>query len=287
MARVRAGWLIAGVAAAWLGARACGDCTGPRPDALRIATFNIEDFPKDDRQVAGAFTEIAATRASIVAVQEIGDAGLLRAAAHARLGRAWQFVHEDASPGAAWQRHDLGVLFDGARWTLRSTRVHDETRLGGRHKPVFEVRLAPAGGGPIVRVLVVHLKSGSEGREVRARQYAALARVARDATASGERVIVLGDFNATEPADRGDLARLAAATGLTWASAPLACSAFWARDDGCPRSRLDHVLTWAPPARIEALGACATEGCEWQASCPVYARQVSDHCPVVVTFSPR
>jgi endonuclease/exonuclease/phosphatase family metal-dependent hydrolase len=96
-------------------------------------------------------------------------------------------------------------------------------------------------------------------------------------------VVVLGDFNATTGGDRADLAALARAAGLVWATEPLACSAFWDRDDGCPSSRLDHVLTWAAPASVAAAGACATDGCAWHDRCPLYADEVSDHCPVVVS----
>jgi hypothetical protein len=96
---------------------------------------------------------------------------------------------------------------------------------------------------------------------------------------------VLGDFNATDDdGDRADIARIAASGGLVWATEQLACSAFWSRSDGCPRSRLDHVLTWGTPATVEAGGACATAGCDWEQSCPIYREQVSDHCPVIVTF---
>jgi endonuclease/exonuclease/phosphatase family metal-dependent hydrolase len=269
---VRRWWLA--IAVVVLASRArCG-----HREALRIATFNIEDFPKHDRQVAGALDEMAATGASVIGVQEISSARILLAAARARLGERWQFVDDGTT------RWSLGVLYDGARWTLRSRQLHDDTRIDGRQKSVLDVRLAPAGGGEILRVLVVHLKSGTAGRPIRARQFEGLVRVAAQARASGERVIVLGDFNATEDADRADLARLAAAAGLVWASEPLACTAFWARDDGCPRSRLDHVLAWEPPAHIAAAGACAIDGCDWQAACPLYADEVSDHCPVVATF---
>jgi endonuclease/exonuclease/phosphatase family metal-dependent hydrolase len=133
-------------------------------------------------------------------------------------------------------------------------------------------------------VLVVHLKAGGDGHDIRARQYVALAKIVSEVKRSGERVVLLGDFNATGDDDRDDLALLARDTGMTWATRELACSAFWSRDDGCPTSRLDHVLTWAPPSKVEAAGACATDGCEWQHRCPLYAEQVSDHCPVVVTF---
>jgi endonuclease/exonuclease/phosphatase family metal-dependent hydrolase len=174
------------------------------------------------------------------------------------------------------------VLFNSRRWELVSTAVHHDTRLErGRHKPVLEVRLR--GSSTLVAMLVVHLKSGSDGREIRERQLHALAAVIARVGKRGDRVVVLGDFNATERADRDDLADLARETGLVWASEPLACSAFWSRTDGCPRSRLDHVLTWMRPRSIVATGACATDGCDWQRSCPLYVRDVSDHCPVVVT----
>ena len=253
-------------------------CRGRDQPPVVVATFNIEDFPKDDRQVTAAFDEIAALGASIVAVEEITDPERFAGAAHSRLGADWQFVSapDDKS-------HRLGVLFDHRRWTLRSRRIHDGTRLGG-HLPVFEVRLAPVDGGSVVRVYVVHLKSGAEGRGVRVRQLAALDGIVRAAGGTGERVVVLGDFNATEPGDRTDLARLAKATGLAWATEPLACTAFWDRFDGCPTSRLDHVLIWSAPSRVVVAGACASEGCAWHDRCPLYADEVSDHCPVVVTI---
>jgi len=259
-------------------------CRGGRREPLRFATFNIEDFPKDRRQIDGAFAEIKALEAGFVAVQEIGDPELFLREARRRLGGRWDFAHHDTRPiGETRRGHHIGVLYDSMRWQLIGTRVHEATRLErGRHKPVLEVRLQS--GDVIVRVLVLHLKSGSDGRDVRARQLTALATIVREVQRSGERVIVMGDFNTTELGDREDLERLAKDTGLVWASESLACSAFWARSDGCPRSRLDHVLMWAKPAQIRATGACATEGCDWQASCPVYTQHISDHCPVVVTY---
>lgn len=260
-------------------------CVCRRDDrvAVGFATFNIEDFPKDRRQIEGAFKEIDALGVGFIAVQEIGEPELFLREAQRRLGVRWDFAHVDTRPiGDTRRGHHIGVLYDTMQWTLIGTRIHEATRLDGRHKPVLEVRLRS--GDMIVRVLVVHLKYGTEGREIRARQLAALAAIVREVQRAGDRIVVLGDFNATELADRDDIARLAQQTGLVWASEPLACSAFWARDDGCPRSRLDHVLTWAAPTTIRAAGACASDGCEWQASCPIYARYVSDHCPVVVTF---
>lgn len=266
------------VTAAVLRAGSCG-CDREAPP-VRIATFNIEDFPKNSRQIDGAFDEIAGLGAEIVALQEIVDPGLLQAEAANRLGGAWQFVAISTAPYATTHpTHHLGVLFDRRRWTLVDFRSHDETRLGATHKPTLEVRLRPAGGGDVLRLLVVHLKAGGENADIRAQQHRALAQIIghRD-----ERTIVLGDFNATGEPDRAGIAALARRTSLVWASEALACSAFWSRDDGCFRSRLDHVLLWQTPASVTAAGGCATHGCDWEASCPSYAHEVSDHCPVVI-----
>lgn len=276
--------MIAAIAIVWSILRiGCGR-DDPDPAPLRIATFNIEDFPRHDRQVTGAFREIAALDARLVAVQEILDPATFARAARTHLGATWRFVHLDTAPDrapGAHPSHHLGLAYDERAWTLVSVTGRDETRLGARHKPTLEVRLRPRAGGEILRVLVVHLKAGGEHAAIRARQLAALATIL---STGAERAIVLGDFNATSDADREGIAALATRTGLAWATEPLGCSAFWDRDDGCFRSRLDHALTWRRPVAVHAAGACATHGCDREDTCPLYAEQVSDHCPVIVTL---
>ncbi|MDB4961218.1 MAG: Endonuclease/Exonuclease/phosphatase family protein [Myxococcales bacterium] len=261
-------------------------CRDPEPVRWRVATFNIEEFPKDQRQIDGAFDEIERLGAGLVAVQEIMRPDVFAAAARARLGADWHFVHEGGvrpgAPDAGRLTHELGLLFDRRLYTLRRVQLHDGTRLGANHKPVLDVELRK--GDETFRVLVIHFKSGGDHHPTRARQYAALTPVLAEVQRTGARVILMGDFNATGEADRVDLARLTGATGTTWATEDLACSAFWDRNDGCPRSRLDHVITTERPSEVRATGACATEGCDWGASCPLYAEYVSDHCPVVLTF---
>lgn len=271
-------WLVViacGIVAGWAW---CGHTARAR---VRIATFNIEHFPKDARQVEGAFDEIVAAGASVVAAQEITDPELFLAAARRRLAASWDFVHDHRRIA---NHHHVGVLFDRQIWRFVSAAVHEGTFLGPLDLPVLEVRLAPVDGGVITRILVVHLRPLTAGRPTRARQHEVIAGLARAARDSGERVVVLGDFNATEDSDRDDLAALARAAELRWATRALACTAFWRRDDGCPRSRLDHVLTSEPPTRVVATGGCASHGCEHEDRCPRFAEQISDHCPVVVDF---
>ncbi len=268
------------VAAAVLGVRRCG--CDPALAQWRAATFNIERFPKDQRQIDGAFAEMATLGAGIIAVQEITDTELFAATARDRLGADWQFVSEHAPDGTF--DHQIGVLFDRRAYTLVRKRVHDGTRLGGRHKPTLEVELRDRATDEVLHVLVVHFKSGGEHHPIRHQQFRALRAIVTDVSRAGAPVILLGDFNATGDGDRADLAGLAAATRTTWATEDLACSAFWDRLDTCPTSRLDHVLSSQAPVSVRATGACATVGCDTQDRCPLYEEHVSDHCPVVVTF---
>lgn len=261
-----------GIAVAWW-----APCRDRDRAPIRIATFNIENFPKHAAQAVAAFDELARLDASVVGLQEIVDPALFDREARRRLGPAWRTELVRTSDRAP--SHHLGVLFDSRAWTHVATTIHDDTRLDGGHKPAIEVALRDR-RGEVLRVLVVHLKAGADGRAIRARQYEALARIVERVQG---RKIVLGDFNATDDrADRGDLAKLAGATRLAWATEGLACSAFWDRDDGCFRSRLDHVLAWRAASAVELGGACATHGCDREDSCPRYVERVSDHCPVVV-----
>jgi hypothetical protein len=127
LAHVR--WALAIVCLALALLSRCGGCAcTPAPERWRIATFNIEDFPKHDQQITGAFDELARLDAPIVAVQEIVEPELFRATARALLGDHWTFVAVDTRRGAH-PTHHLGVLFDDRVFTHVRTRVHDGTRL--------------------------------------------------------------------------------------------------------------------------------------------------------------
>jgi endonuclease/exonuclease/phosphatase family metal-dependent hydrolase len=277
----RTAWLLVAIAiAGWAIAMQCRD---EPPATQTFATFNIKNFPQDARQIDGAFAQIASLGASFVAVQEISEPELFAREAYRRLGPTWEFVHLDTSPFVAGKSHHIGVVYDRRAWTFVSSREHDETRIGDRHKPTLEVRLRPVHGGPIVRVLVVHLKSGGNNDDIRDRQMQGLATILAKGEPD-EPTILLGDFNATSLRDRANLSALASRAHLEWATKDLACSAFWSREYECPRSRLDHVIATQHAVRVEAAGACATHGCEASETCPIWSEHVSDHCPVVVTI---
>ena len=258
-----------------LAARSCTcRCRDEAPKRLRIATFNIENFPKSTQQIVGAFEEMAKLDAPIIAVQEITNPVVFETAAKSRLGEHWRF--EFVETGSVLE-HRLGVLYDSRVVRHIKTRVHKGTQLEGQQKPVLDVEFEYAGGR--IRVLDLHLKAGGENHPIRTRQYAALKKIIADVKKDGAPIVVLGDFNATGDADREDLASV----DLKWLTQPLACSAFRTNyNDGCPRSRLDHVLSTLGAVEVRAFGGCAADGCAWQDSCPIYAHEVSDHCPVLV-----
>lgn len=263
------------VAALALGALALAGLSRTGEAELRVATFNIENFPRDERQIAGAFDAIRALDAPIVGVQEITDPPAFARAARERLGPTWHFV---ANEGGPVQR--VGVLYDGARYALDWARTHREPQLDERAKPALEVRLRPRERGSAVRVIVVHLKAGGDSAHVRREQLRRLEPVLRLAAESPDALVVVGDFNATGDADRAAIRALTQRLGLAWASEELACTAYWNRRDGCLGSALDHVLARERPASIAARGPCETIGCTPGDRCPAFHREVSDHCPV-------
>ncbi|MBH25827.1 MAG: hypothetical protein CMH57_15580 [Myxococcales bacterium] len=255
------------------------DCASTPPQQ-RVASFNIENFPKHGRQAQGAFAHIERLRAGAVGVQEIIAPERFRREARARLGPSWDFVW--SSP-ISLQR--VGVLYDTALFRLVEAREHRQTVTDRGARPALEAVLRPIGdgeGAPLLRVVVLHLKAGGDHAETRRRQLEALRPVLKELLATGDRVVLLGDFNSTGEQDRRLLARLSADLGMSWGSRGLACTSYWDRRDGCLGSPLDHVLSWEPPRRVYVGGACAEVGCEPGPSCPIYCEEVSDHCPVVI-----
>jgi len=248
-------------------------CAAERP--LRLATFNIEHFPKSERQVEEAFRLLADLDVAAVGVQEITDPVRFDREARERLGASWRSIFAHPCPA-----HRVGVVFDSERLELLSTRTHTESMVLPGARPAFEARFRPIDEDVVIRVVVLHLQSGGEAIETRRRQLRALRPVLGAAMASGERVIVLGDFNSTGEEDRREIAGTVESAQMRWASEDLECTAYWNRRDGCRGSALDHVLSWQNVSNLAVRGACESEGCDPADRCPSYVGDVSDHCPV-------
>ncbi len=270
---MKRGWLIVAALALIPCASLC--MCGEKVE-VGVATFNLENYPRHEGQGRAAFEVISGLEVSAVAMQEIVNPERFAREARRHLGASWRFV---------WSREGgpqrVGVLYDSDALELRGSRSHVETLLYPRARPALEVALMARASGAPVTLLVVHLKAGGEGAAAtRRRQLDALSPVLDGLRERGAPVVLLGDMNSTTDADRAALASLARQRGLEWATEPLACTHYWSKKASCPAHPLDHALTGAPARDVRAAGACATVGCDPGDACPVYRREVSDHCPV-------
>lgn len=247
----------------------------------RFASFNIEFFPKNQRQVQESFALIEEIGASAIGLQEITNPDRFHHEARRRLGTSWDFVFQEVVAIHGKPKLHIGLLYDTDIFQLERVGSRNETRIDDRTQPTLEVRLRDRRSGARITMLIIHFKALPEGREQRIKQFAGLTRIVRDLQWQKRDLIIMGDFNATEEGDRDSLGALAESSELIWATEDLPCSAFWERLDSCPTSRLDHILMWTRPTQVVAKGGCE-EGCQERNSCPLYRRDVSDHCPVVV-----
>lgn len=250
----------------------------------RLATWNIRDYPESTKQEDAVFAEVAALGVDVLALQEITDPARLRDQARQRLGGQWRSEFSSDSKAI----HQVGLLFNDDVVDLGWTREHPEVALYAGARPALEVGLFfddPERELPrVLDVIVVHLKAGRDHAPMRARQLAALRPIVERARAKGYVVVVAGDFNAGTAADRAALADFGVVTDVAWRSAELGCTGLWPQQgDRCSGGALDHVFACVD-VDVRVAGPCA-DGCDFDDGCPVFSRDVSDHCPVVVDLA--
>lgn len=274
-----------------------GDGAAPaRPaDRLRIATWNLRNFPDDGQDLPRLRARLQELGADVIAVQEVRDPAALAA-----LMPSWGLALSEAG-GRGGQR--LGILYDPASVELiGAPQEHPALAMGGAVRPGFSAYLRARGGGPDFHVMVVHLKSRAEGHALRRAQWDVLAEIFKKDVARGDDdLVLLGDFNATGP-ERGreadELAALDARfgpLGLRRVGNLEGCSAYWQgarRDAWHEPSLLDLVwisgLVEADGADVEARAVlhCARHHCAAFRSTDAHPERdytdLSDHCPVFV-----
>lgn len=274
-----------------------GGAPGKAAGSLRVATWNLRNFPAEGQDLARLQTRLHELAGDVIAVQEVHDAAALE-----RLMPGWQLVLSQAG-GRGKQR--LGFLYDSTRLELvGAPREHERLAMGGAVRPGLSGYLRAHGGGPDFHVLVVHLKARDEGYALRRSQWEVLAEIVREIAQDDGDVIVLGDFNATGPA-RGrpeeELSLLDARlgeVGLQRVVNGSGCSTYWdggQRDAWHEPSLLDLVwvsgLLEAGAAKVvaEPLLHCARHACRPFRSTRTHPERdyadLSDHCPVVVDFA--
>lgn len=284
--------------------------------SLRFATWNIRNFPLDERppvlemgffnrtNVCDLEDAIAGLDADVFGVAEITDTRRFPPILQ-RAGGRREYRIVFTSRGA----HRLGVGWDDLRLEQvgNPVQVREVAEEGGR--PALAVRLrSRRPGGLDLTVAQVHLKATPEGYQQRVRQVEALAQWASSwvGEVGDEDLVVMGDFNSTGPiggttADELEVVdRILGQAGLRRLPSASGCSSYWdgrrARDGVQEPSFVDHVYVrgleaGGGSASVRAWLHCARADCGELISRPGQEDatywDVSDHCPLTFEVADR
>lgn len=271
---------------------------------LRVGTYNIRNLgPLTDRV---RLTELLAeTKADILALQEIQDTDVLDRVATELSASSSRHYRTLVSRCGGKRDLRLGFIYDADRvelhrsWELPELREDMVGRCsqGDRSGLLAEFSARRGFRHPHTYLLTVHFPAGGDWRQVQERQefwYRSLGVIATLRAYGERRVLLLGDMNSTDYRDdrlgeRSAIHRRVEQAGLRVLTTDLGCTEYWR-----PRasityvpSHLDHIIS-TPDIRIvdEAVlhGYCPALRCQPTSQIPEDYSDVSDHCPVTVSF---
>jgi len=290
----------------------------PDKGSLRIASWNVRNFPLDERpqeddlgysrrtNICDFETAFGGLEADLYGLQEVNDIRRFQPILRRACGERSMDVRYSSIGGRHGQH--LAIAWDNSKLELVGQPIEvDELVLELGMRPAFAgyFRSLRAGGVDFT-VVVVHLESGPQNFADRRRQNRELASwiETRIEETGDPDVIVLGDFNTTG-SPRGGLEgelqsvdAILGDVGLERLHNPLGCTSYWEgggqRDGVQVPSLLDHVFVGgfgvdAVSTSLEAWLHCARWQCE-----DLISRSgeedgtfwdVSDHCPL--TFEIR
>jgi len=278
----------------------------PPSGVLRVATWNLRNFPLDERpqepglsyvrrtNICDLETALGGLDADLLALQEIRDTRrfppILRTSSPGRRYRVLMATRGGRfgqRVAVAWD--DAVVAAAGVPEEIDAVALDDDLR------PALAVPLTIRADGRRLTVVSVHLAASPRGYPSRLDQYRALARWA--AARAGE-LIIAGDFNTTGPPGGStsdelvEADRLLGVAGLVRVRNASGCSEYWeaAGDpDGVLRpALLDGVwvrgVSTGPGPELTAWLHCRRAGCGELVSRPgaedATFWDVSDHCPL-------
>ncbi|MBX3190961.1 MAG: hypothetical protein KF819_28455 [Labilithrix sp.] len=326
--------LLSGLAGLALAALACGATSGASTDEsevgtrpprqwdppktkagnLRVATFNIRNFPKDtmsdsdagadggaapdrDTRPAPLVRKLSETDEAmlvdilakldfdVLAVQEINDTRrfddvLTRLGE--RTGRRYQSVYN-----LAWDHpQHLGIVARADRVRIESPRVHADIATRPTMRAGLSARIVSTkAGGADFGLLVLHLASGDTGGRARLRaeqaSFAAKAVAARQVESGDADFVVVGDMNTARPDELSgfDGAMAESDSGLDRASRDLACSTYYTKGPTNPMlepSLIDHVFVASLAERDESVPMAVGTHCH-ERSCASFESDSAEH----------
>ncbi|MAZ49843.1 MAG: hypothetical protein CME65_14875 [Halobacteriovoraceae bacterium] len=209
-------------------------------------------------------------------------------------------------------RQKIGFVYNSKKYELEDS--YEDARFSdprashgnggcGRLRPVLVGHFKEKRTGKSFVSLGVHLKAGGRSSSYRTRrvQYEILTDLVKDLNRDGHKdVIVMGDFNTTgyilNDSDYHNFSDMLGDLRMSSGSSRLNCTSYWSgsnRSDNIEESSvLDHILYSSTfmgmrAKSIEVHSHCARAACENTSarSLGTSYREVTDHCPVSITFN--
>jgi endonuclease/exonuclease/phosphatase family metal-dependent hydrolase len=285
----------------------------PRAGNLRLAAWNIRNFPYDDRpqypdlgyfrhtNICDLEQVLKGLDADVLGVEEIREPQrferILRASGK---GREYRAVF--SAGGGRWGQH-VGIAWDQERLRLAAQPQEvKEVALDDTLRPALAAYLRSTHpDGVDLTVVEVHLRAGPRGYDERLEQYRRLATWVNGwvQKVGDEDVVVQGDFNTTGPPGGTAADELAAAdqilggAGLRRLVNTTGCSEYWegpGKPDGVQiPGLLDQVYVRGlqeldRDVPLQSWLHCFLAGCQQLISRPGHEDgtfwDVSDHCPL-------
>ncbi len=287
------------------------------PGSLEVGTFNIRFFPCNadgemmkkydinmNHPPTGTATDttqlfemLKELNIEVLGVQEIVDPPLFGAMAKRHLGPQYQFIY---APTNGWQK--VGILYDSTRVRLiGKAQVYPEISLGNvdRLRPALRAYFKAIPDGFDFHVVVVHLKASPRGWREREQQWELLSKMLRNIPREEEHhdgdIILLGDFNNVSKAGSGEFLPVLKERNFHWTgeNGVNLYSNYWKPDwqkEEIQGSLIDQIFI-SDDANMEYVqgslkigGLCGQQQEKYSDELPSYYLNVSDHCPVFVTF---
>ncbi len=272
--------------------------SGARPEAaLRVATWNLRNFPEADENLELLKGRLQEIDAQVWVFQEVASPAALELFLRDALP---SFELVTSEQGGAGRQH-LAIAWDSHRVrALEGAQEHRGLTMGGRVRPGLSVHLRAIGSELDFQVMGVHLKAMPDGYDLRRQQSTVLLEVAQALLEVDRQLLIVGDFNVTgakgEPAEQEASVLLDELDEILIAARHQeACTAYWdgeRRDAWKEPSTLDWIFVaglepWLGSEPVARVGAhCAAHRCEPLRSTAAYPEPdlegISDHCPVFV-----
>lgn len=276
---------------------------------IKVATYNIKTFDTKSSPTNKVELKkiIKSLKADIITVEEIVNGpSFLKFIKKEFKNYA---VHLSRCGGAGRQK--IGFVYRSDKFKLK--KAYEDKRLSDLGNIVGQYgcgRLRPALVGIFstiktkeeFAVIGLHLKAGGRASNYkkRAKQYKIVSRIVEELKlADYNNILLMGDFNSTgfiaTDDDYSNFKDMLKDTNMNTSSGNLKCTSYWAgtnRSDGIEESSvLDHVLypkkfLKFKKSKIELHSHCKRSKCEFTGSTELGTsyKEVSDHCPVSVTF---